>query len=626
MLRLNVINRVSWMVLNTVQKIFDVTNSNLIKNVQSKFIDIEATHSIITYSQFLKYLKMGWVKQVDLYECSSDIVAKICNPKALNRPQLAKITIPLGTSQLIQKFKKYNVDFDAHRIPQNNFFIKIKANLFLLIIFIISLSIFFINFKDCLKEFYLFSLSQIRLATNNNQRIYTGIDFNDIAGIGEIKEELEEIILFLKDPKRYTCVGAKIPKGILLSGPPGTGKTLLVKAMSNKANVPFYKISGPEVIERFIGIGAARIRSLFKKASKNAPCIIFIDEIDAVGRARRVGIGPINEERENTLNQLLTEMDGFKENKNVIVIGATNCGNCLDYALLRPGRFDRQLTINLPDKLNRIEILKVHAQKKLFSHNVSLTRLANSTPGFSGADLENLLNEAAILATRHKKQKISKNEINEATDRINSGIAKTMLGNTKNKTLVAYRKIGHAIVGSVLRNHDEVERITLVSRGSMTGHTWFAPGEGQSFMSRAKLTAQIIGTLGGRAAEKIIFGESGITTGVSMDLKQATRIARHMIIKYAMSIIGPIAINSNNISRKFLKNSISHIPVNRIDFETYKIINKCEKMAAKILLNNRTILDLLVDELLNKETLFGNEFRKFLCQYTRLPSKSVFCF
>jgi cell division protease FtsH len=298
-----------------------------------------------------------------------------------------------------------------------------------------------------------------------DQKPDTGISFDDIAGIDEAKAEFEEIVSFLKEPERYTLVGAKIPKGVLLVGPPGTGKTLLAKAIANEANVPFYSVAGSEFVEMFIGIGAARIRDLFKKASENTPCIVFIDEIDAVGRERGAGIGGGNDEREQTLNQLLTEMDGFKENKGVIVVGATNRVDILDAALLRPGRFDRQITVGLPDRLGRIGILKVHARNKPFDEDVSLVQLANRTPGFSGADLANLLNEAAILATRYKKQTITKNEVNEAADRIIGGIAGTTMEDTKNKKLIAYHEVGHAIVGSVLENHDEVEKITLIPRG-----------------------------------------------------------------------------------------------------------------------------------------------------------------
>ena len=453
-----------------------------------------------------------------------------------------------------------------------------------------------------------------------DQRPDTGISFDDIAGIDEAKAEFEEIVSFLKEPERYTLVGAKIPKGVLLVGPPGTGKTLLAKAIANEASVPFYSVAGSEFVEMFIGIGAARIRDLFKKASENTPCIVFIDEIDAVGRERGAGIGGGNDEREQTLNQLLTEMDGFKENKGVIVVGATNRVDILDAALLRPGRFDRQITVGLPDRLGRLAILKVHARNKPLSPDVSLVQLANRTPGFSGADLANLLNESAILATRYKKTTITKNEVNEAADRIIGGIAGSAMEDTKNKKLIAYHEVGHAIVGSLLENHDEVEKVTLIPRGGAKGLTWFAPEEDQMLVSRSQLLARIITTLGGRVAEKVVFGDPEITTGASNDLQQVTNIARQMVTRYGMSSIGPIALEDNNNEQIFMGGNEDAIS-DRIDAEVCKIVNHCEQVATKIVLDNRVIIDLIVEKLLDAETLTGDEFRSLLKQYTIPPIK-----
>lgn len=370
----------------------------------------------------------------------------------------------------------------------------------------------------------------------------------------------------------------------------------------------------------FIGIGAARIRDLFKKASENTPCIVFIDEIDAVGRERGAGIGGGNDEREQTLNQLLTEMDGFKENKGVIVVGATNRVDILDAALLRPGRFDRQITVGLPDRLGRLGILKVHARNKPLNQDVSLVQLANRTPGFSGADLANLLNEAAILATRYKKTSISKNEVNEAADRIIGGIAGSVMEDTKNKKLIAYHEVGHAIVGSLLENHDAVEKVTLIPRGGAKGLTWFAPEEDQMLVSRSELLARIITTLGGRVAEKIVFGDPEITTGASNDLQQVTNIARQMVTRYGMSSIGPIALEDNNNEQIFLGGNEDAIS-DRIDAEVCKIVNHCEQVATKIVLDNRVIIDLIVEKLLDAETLTGDEFRELVQQYTIPPVK-----
>jgi cell division protease FtsH len=377
----------------------------------------------------------------------------------------------------------------------------------------------------------------------------------------------------------------------------------------------------------FIGIGAARVRDLFQKASENAPCIVFIDEIDAVGRERGAGVGGGNDEREQTLNQLLTEMDGFKENKGVIVVGATNRVDILDAALLRPGRFDRQVTVNLPDRLGRISILKVHAKNKPLGEDVSLVQLANRTPGFSGADLANLLNEAAILATRYKKSTISKNEVNQAIDRIIGGIAGAPIEDSKNKKLIAYHEVGHAITGTVLQSHDEVEKITITPRGSAKGLTWFTPEEDQSLISRSALLARIIATLGGRAAEQVIFGDPEVTTGASSDLQQVTNLARQMVTRFGMSNIGPIALEDESNGQVFLgatMNQNSEYPesiADRIDDEVCKIINYCEHKALQIILDNRVIIDLIVERLLDVETMDGDEFRQLLSTYTILPNK-----
>jgi cell division protease FtsH len=457
----------------------------------------------------------------------------------------------------------------------------------------------------------------------------TGVTFKDIAGIDEAKQEFEEIVSFLKEPDKYTVVGAKIPKGILLVGPPGTGKTLLAKAIANEADVPFFSVAGSEFVEMFIGIGAARVRDLFKKASENAPCIVFIDEIDAVGRERGAGVGGGNDEREQTLNQLLTEMDGFKENKGVIVVGATNRVDILDSALLRPGRFDRQVTVNLPDRLGRVGILKVHARNKPIGEDVSLVQLANRTPGFSGADLANLLNEAAILATRYKKNGITKNEVNEAADRIIGGIAGTPMEDSKNKRLIAYHEVGKALAGSVLKSHDEVEKVTIQPRGNSKGLTWFTPDEDQSLLSRSALIARIITTLAGRATEQVIFGDPEVTTGASGDLQQVTNLARQMVTRFGMSTIGPMALEDENSGQVFLggmnsgSDAIAENISDRIDDEVCKIINYCEQKSIEIMEDNRVVIDLIVEKLMDEETIDGDEFRKLLSTYTVLPDKNA---
>jgi cell division protease FtsH len=607
-------------------KTFNIIGFNGFPETQSvsNTADLNAnvSSSRMTYGRFLEYLEMGWIKQVDLYDNSRNAIVQASSPELGNRPQLIRVEIPVGASQLIQKLKEYNIDFDAHPIPRKSIFLTIASNLVLPLIFIASLIFFFQNSENFSGNSGSSPMNLGKSPARFDQRPDTGISFNDIAGIDEAKAEFEEIVSFLKEPERYTLVGAKIPKGVLLVGPPGTGKTLLAKAIANEANVPFYSVAGSEFVEMFIGIGAARIRDLFKKASENTPCIVFIDEIDAVGRERGAGIGGGNDEREQTLNQLLTEMDGFKENKGVIVVGATNRVDILDAALLRPGRFDRQITVNLPDRLGRIGILKVHAKNKPFDKDVSLVQLANRTPGFSGADLANLLNEAAILATRYKKKTITKNEINEAADRIIGGIAGTTMEDTKNKKLIAYHEVGHAIVGSVLENHDEVEKITLIPRGGAKGLTWFTPEEDQTLVSRSQLLARIITTLGGRVTEQVVFGDPEVTTGASNDLQQVTNIARQMVTRYGMSNIGPIALEDENNEQMFLGGESNEAIADRIDTEVCKIINHCEQIAREIILDNRVIIDLIVEKLLDEETINGDEFRHLVKTYTILPTKN----
>jgi cell division protease FtsH len=597
---------------------FNVTG--VMDNSPKTEITANSSSSRMTYGRFLEYLELGWVKQVDLYDNSRNAMVLASSPELGNRPQSIRVEIPVGASQLIQKLKEYNIDFDAHPIPQKSLFITIASNLILPLIFIAGLIFFFQNSDNFSQNSGSSPMNLGKSPARFDQRPDTGITFDDIAGIDEAKAEFEEIVSFLKEPERYTLVGAKIPKGVLLVGPPGTGKTLLAKAIANEASVPFYSVAGSEFVEMFIGIGAARIRDLFKKASENTPCIVFIDEIDAVGRERGAGIGGGNDEREQTLNQLLTEMDGFKENKGVIVVGATNRVDILDAALLRPGRFDRQITVGLPDRLGRLGILKVHARNKPLGEDVSLVQLANRTPGFSGADLANLLNESAILATRYKKQTITKNEVNEAADRIIGGIAGSAMEDTKNKKLIAYHEVGHAIVGSLLENHDNVEKVTLIPRGGAKGLTWFAPEEDQTLVSRSQLLARIITTLGGRVAEKVVFGDPEITTGASNDLQQVTNIARQMVTRYGMSSIGPIALEDNNNEQIFLGGDNDAI-TDRIDTEVCKIINHCEQVATKIILDNRVIIDLIVEKLLDAETINGDEFRELVQQYTIPPVK-----
>lgn len=452
----------------------------------------------------------------------------------------------------------------------------------------------------------------------------TKTSFKDVAGLTEEKEEVKELIDFLRSPKKFQAMGARIPKGVLLVGPPGTGKTLLARAVAGEAKVPFYYISGSDFVELFVGIGASRVRDMFKQAKLNAPCLIFIDEIDAVGRQRGTGLGGGHDEREQTLNQLLTEMDGFGPHEGIIVIAATNRPDVLDPALLRPGRFDRQVTVGLPDKNAREEILKVHARNKVLDKNITLEFLAKRTPGFSGADLENLLNEAALLAVRRNKKCITMNEIDEATDRVIMGPAKVTKKYTeKEKKLVAYHEAGHAVVGLKLEGANDVQKITIIPRGQAGGYTMMTPKEETFTSTKEELLEAISGLLGGRVAEEITFNE--ITTGAHDDFKKATKIARSMVTEYGMSKLGPMMLEepSGNtfLGRDYTKNrNISDIVAHEIDEEMRNIINECYEKTKKILKENKKLLDLIANTLLEEETITKEQIDS-LVKTGHLPNK-----
>jgi len=447
-----------------------------------------------------------------------------------------------------------------------------------------------------------FGKSRARLSNDTNK-----VTFKDVAGLKEEKEEVSELIDFLKNPKKFTKLGARIPKGVLLVGPPGTGKTLLAKAVAGEANVPFYFISGSDFVELFVGVGASRVRDMFKQAKHNAPCLIFIDEIDAVGRQRGTGLGGGHDEREQTLNQLLTEMDGFGVNEGIIIMAATNRADVLDPALLRPGRFDRQVTVDLPDVREREEILKVHARNKVLADSVKLEFLAKRTPGFSGAALENLLNEAALLAVRRNKDSITMSEIDEATDRVIGGPAKLSRKYTDHeREVVAYHEAGHAVLGIKLPNADDVQKITIIPRGQAGGYTLMMPKEETYLATKSQLLERITGLLGGRVSEEIRFKE--VTTGAHNDFEKATKIARSMVTEYGMSDLGPVQLEQQeggvflgrdyNKSRNF-SNEVAH----EIDKEVRKIIDECYKNATKILKENKDLVKLIADTLLEHETI-----------------------
>lgn len=446
--------------------------------------------------------------------------------------------------------------------------------------------------------------------------------FKDVAGLTEEKEEVQELIDFLKNPKKFTNMGARIPKGVLLVGPPGTGKTLLARAVAGEAKVPFYYISGSDFVELFVGIGASRVRDMFKQAKMNAPCLIFIDEIDAVGRQRGTGLGGGHDEREQTLNQLLTEMDGFGANEGIIIIAATNRPDVLDPALLRPGRFDRQVTVSLPDKNARIEILKVHAKNKILDKNITLEYLAKRTPGFSGADLENLLNEAALLTVRRNKKEITMAEIDEATDRVLMGPAKVTKKYTdKEKRLVAFHEAGHAVMGLKLDGANEVQKITIIPRGHAGGYTMMTPKEEAFNYTKKELLESICGLLGGRVAEEVTFNE--ITTGAHDDFKKATKIARSMVTEYGMSDLGPMMLEEPDgntfLGRDYTKNrNISDTVAHEIDEEMRSIINNCYEKTKKIITENKDLLALIANTLLEEETITKEEI-DYLVKNGHLP-------
>ena len=492
--------------------------------------------------------------------------------------------------QIIEYVQKNDIEkYDTNKDPGSSALLYIVVNVLPIIIVVMVAYSLFNKLASSNKNSMDFGRSKARLSDDKDKK-----SFKDVAGLKEEKEEVEELIDFLKNPKKFQSMGARIPKGVLLVGPPGTGKTLLAKAIAGEANVPFFYISGSDFVELFVGVGASRVRDMFKEAKRNAPCLIFIDEIDAVGRQRGTGLGGGHDEREQTLNQLLTEMDGFGANEGIIIIAATNRPDILDPALLRPGRFDRQITVTNPDVRAREAILKVHARNKHLSPRVNLMDVARRTPGFSGADLENLLNEAALLAVRKNKKNISMTEIDEATDRVLMGPAKVTRKYTdKEKKLVAYHEAGHAVLGLKLDGANEVQKITIIPRGNAGGYTMMLPKEETFNYTKKELLESICGLLGGRVAEEITFNE--ITTGAHDDFKKATKIARKMVTEYGMSNLGPMMYDepSENtfLGRDYTKNqNFSDFVAHEIDEEMRSIINSCYDKTKKIITENKDLL------------------------------------
>ncbi len=587
-----------------------------------------AANTRMTYGRFLEYLDADRVINVDLYDGGRTAIIEANDQDIENRTQRWRVDLPVNAPELIQKLKQKDVSFDAHPMRNDGAIWGLLGNLVFPVLLITGLFFLFRrsnNLPGGPGQAMNFGKSRARF----QMEAKTGVKFDDVAGIEEAKEELQEVVTFLKQPEKFTAVGARIPKGVLLVGPPGTGKTLLAKAIAGEAGVPFFSISGSEFVEMFVGVGASRVRDLFKKAKDNAPCIIFIDEIDAVGRQRGAGIGGGNDEREQTLNQLLTEMDGFEGNTGIIIIAATNRPDVLDAALLRPGRFDRQVTVDAPDIKGRLEVLQVHARNKKLDASVSLEAIARRTPGFTGADLANLLNEAAILTARRRKEGITLSEIDDAVDRVVAGMEGTPLVDSKSKRLIAYHEIGHALVGTLLKDHDPVQKVTLIPRGQAQGLTWFTPNEEQGLISRSQLKARITGALGGRAAEEVIFGAAEVTTGAGGDLQQLSGMARQMVTRFGMSDLGPLSLESQQgevfLGRDWTTRSeYSEAIACRIDAQVRMIVEECYTNAKNIMRDYRSLADRLVDLLIEKETINGDELRQIVAEYAEVPDKSQF--
>ncbi len=578
----------------------------------------------LTYDKFVSSLNNNEVKEIKVIPSIDGGVYNITGKlKDYKENESFKVVVPYSEEvikQIITANEKYDFKFENQSDPNNSIWLVAVLN-FLPIILI---GVFFFVFlsKQVGGNNKSFDFGKSRAKLDDHQKKVT---FNEVAGLKEEKEELHELIDFLKNPKRFQKLGARIPKGVLLVGPPGTGKTLLARAVAGEANVPFYYISGSDFVELFVGVGASRVRDMFNQAKHNAPCLIFIDEIDAVGRQRGTGLGGGHDEREQTLNQLLTEMDGFGANEGIIIIAATNRADVLDPALLRPGRFDRQVTVNLPDVKAREEILAVHARNKILAKDVTLTNLAKRTPGFSGADLENLLNEAALLAVRRNKEAITMSEIDEATDRVLMGPAKKSKKYTEEeKKLVAYHEAGHVVLGLKLNSANVVQKVTIIPRSYAGGYAMMVPKEEKYTQTKRELLEQITGLLGGRVSEELNFGE--ITTGAHNDFEKATKIARSMVTEYGMSDLGPVQLEHQSegvfLGRDYNKSrNFSDIVAHEIDEEIRKIVGECYQKATEILKENKDLVKLIAEALMERETLTKEQI-EFLVEHKELPKET----
>ena len=569
---------------------------------------LNGTNNELTYSELLSKIEAGEVTDIEIAYGGESARVKLKNDS-----NIKNVNIP-SVDNLMENLNTSMTDNTINVTEADKSFWLIVSDLLLPISSIVLLILMFMLFiggpQSQGKGTMPFGKSKARMLTANDRNKVT---FKDVAGIDEEKEELQEIVDFLKNPKKYTDMGARIPKGVLLVGGPGTGKTLLAKAVAGEAGVPFFIISGSDFVEMFVGVGASRVRDLFEEAKRNAPCIVFIDEIDAVGRQRGAGLGGGHDEREQTLNQMLVEMDGFSANEGVIVLAATNRPDVLDKALLRPGRFDRQIVVPAPDVKAREQILEVHARKKKLADDVDLNIIAKNTSGFTGADLENVLNEAALLAARRDKTEIGEREIEDAMVKVTMGPEKkTRVRSDKEKKLVAYHEGGHAVVSRYLKTQDPVHEISIIPRGMAGGYTMYRPTEDKSFISKTEMLENIVSLLGGRASEELVLGD--ISTGASNDIQRATQIAKAMVTKYGMSDrIGTITLGSDNdevfIGRDWgHEKSYSEETAGVIDEEVKRIIDNAYTEAKEILTEHRDKLDKVAEVLVEKEKITGEEF------------------
>ncbi len=575
----------------------------------------------ITYDEFIENIESNNIEEIEVTPKNRanvyEITGKMKNSKD---DESFFVRIPLSDvviDRVMQLGEAGSFKLDVNTDPESSTLLLFIINVLPMVI-LIGFAFFFITRQmGSANKSMDFGKSRARLSEDNKK-----VSFKDVAGLSEEKEEVQELIDFLKNPKKFESMGARIPKGVLLVGPPGTGKTLLARAVAGEANVPFYFISGSDFVELFVGVGASRVRDMFKQAKHNAPCLIFIDEIDAVGRQRGAGLGGGHDEREQTLNQLLTEMDGFGANEGIIIIAATNRPDVLDPALLRPGRFDRQVTVNLPDAKGREEILEVHAKNKTFANDVNLKNIAKRTVGLSGADLENLLNEAALLTVRRNKKAITMEEIDEAHDRVLMGPAKKSHKYTDSeKRVVAYHEAGHAVVGLKLDGANDVQKITIIPRGAAGGYNLMMPKEETYLSTKKELLETISGLLGGRVAEEIVFNE--MTTGAHNDFEKATKIARAMVTEYGMSSLGPVQFEHQESSvflgRDYNKSrNFSSQVAYQIDEEIRKIIGEQYEVTKKIISQNMDLLKLIAETLLEYETITKEQI-DYLVEHGKMP-------